>query len=70
MEMQKFTTLQLSKKQMNQVKGGGAFFQCECIDGLNNSPYIPEWTGFYVESNDMITDINRRCQKGASCDRI
>ncbi|MEG0519202.1 MAG: hypothetical protein RR555_10110 [Bacteroidales bacterium] len=68
MEMQKFTNLQLSKKQMNLIKGGGAFFKCEC-NGPNNSPYIPEWEGFYQNTDDMAADITIRCQNGGSCSR-
>lgn len=53
---------------MNQVKGSGAFFKCECI-GPNNSPFIPEWDGYYRTTDEMRIDIGKRCQQGGRCDR-
>ena len=68
MKMRDFSSQQLSKKQMTQVTGGGAFFSCECI-GANNSPFIGEWVGFYDDTKSMQADIKRMCQTGGTCDK-
>lgn len=63
----KFAAQQLSKKEMNQLKGGKNF-NCSCKDGAAYPSYSPNWSKDYERTGDIAPDVMRRCVYGGTCE--
>lgn len=65
----KFAAQQLSKKEMNEVKGG-IWFKCVCTKELNKT-----WTANYIgtekeRTDAMNADMRKICGIGGECRQI
>lgn len=66
--MQNFIAQQLTKKQMNGIRGGATSFSCHCA-GMANPGYAHRWVEEYERAEDMIRHLNARCESGDTCEQ-
>lgn len=66
MTMVDFKNQRLSKKAMNQLKGG-TIFTCHCQSYIANPPYKAIWTEDYQNAQEMADALNARCKYGGTC---
>ncbi|MDE6827457.1 MAG: hypothetical protein K2P46_01900 [Alistipes sp.] len=68
--MKDFAAQQLTKKQMNEVKGGR--FLCVCHSGDKPLTTTPEVRGIFVveDARDAVSMVGISCPNGGHCDAL
>ena len=64
----------LENQEMKMIFGGsglsGGCFSCRC-HGETNPPFNSSWTAFYISSDKMAEDLDRRCSgSGGGCSQV
>ena len=79
MKRLKKTTLETGVKvlgdlEMKSVIGGygdvghfGKYYHCSCKDNMANPPLSSSWSGWYLDLEDIKSDVSRRCVRGGTC---